>query len=82
MGNPDSMTISSLTLEIERDRESFKRLNAGRLRLNRNYSIRSRDAERILGILADRIARLERFRNLIAAKAYCTCMGYIERNGL
>lgn len=76
------MTIATLTAEIERDRESFKRLNAGRLRLNRNYAIRSRDAERILGLLADRIARLERFRSLLTAKAYCAEMGYIERNGL
>lgn len=76
------MTIATLTAAIDRDRESFKRLNAGRLRLNRNYTIRSRDAERILGLLADRIARLERFRNLLTAKAYCAAMGYIERNGL
>lgn len=72
------MTISSLTLEIERDRESFKRLNAGRLRLNRNYAIRSRDAERILGLLADRIARLERFRSLLTAKAYCAGMNALD----
>lgn len=73
------MTISSLTLEIERTRWQFTRLNAGRKRLDRNYSIRSRDAERILGILADRIARLERFRSLLTAKAYCAGIDWTER---
>ena len=76
------MTISSLTLEIERTRWQFTRLNAGRKRLDRNYGIRSVAAERRIGLLAERIARLERFRSLLTAKAYCAGMSCIEVNGL
>lgn len=64
------LTPAALDRRIDRDRAEFTRLNSGRL-WDGDYRRRNRDVERQIGLLAERIERLYRFKSLLAAKAYC-----------
>lgn len=61
------MMLASLTADLARAQAEFARLHSFR-GMNGSYARRSAEVERLIGLHADRIARLHKFASMLRAK--------------